>query len=169
MRLQIHTIFILLISFLSSSAHSTEGYSSTEPSKPANIYSRTFTIYTLQEACAESPPVAEIKLRLPGTTIQVGDRIHTNHPDDSVVSDLIIEAFDKEGTFLPGVPVSVGAGSIGRTLSFDPGIIYRDSSMDYWEARKPGEFEIGTSWLCATSVETSVTDTIVVKVIGPDG
>lgn len=145
-----------------------EGYSSAQPSVPANIYYRAFTIYTLQEACEKSPKVSTLSIRLPNTRIQVGDRIKTNAPDDSTVSDLVIEAFDAEGHFLPSVPVHVGAGSQGRTVDFDPGIIYRDASMDYWEARLPGKFDLEVSWACSHDAQSVVQDSVTIDVVGSD-
>lgn len=162
-----HKKLIVVLGFFLApiTAFCTEGFSSIERSEPANIYYRAFTIDTRQEACTKSADVAEIKLYLQRTTISVGDRVHTNTPDDSVVSDFIIEAFDEAGNFLSGVPVSVEAESVGRTASFDPEIVYRDASMEYWEARKPGEFEVRARWLCASSSEADVSDTVIVHVV----
>lgn len=142
-----------------------EGFSSAEPSIPANIYYRAFTIITLQEECEKSPEVSKITLRLANTTIEVGDRVHSNSPDDSTVSDLVIEAFDDEGNFLPSVPVHVGAGSQGRTIDYDPGVIYKDASMEYWEARKPGKFDIGAIWACSSNPQKVVGDTVTIQVV----
>jgi len=144
-----------------------EGFSSSNLATPANVYYRAFTIYSLESACEKSPEVSSIKLHVPNGTLYVGERLHANTPDDSVVSDFIIEAFDREGNFVANVPVQVSVYSVDRTSTFDPGIVYRDASMDYWEARKPGEFAVFVRWSCAESASDSVTDEVIVKVIDP--
>jgi hypothetical protein len=158
-------ICLLLLSFFPVVAVCQEGYSSAQPSIPARIYYRVFTIYTHQEACEKSPKVSVISLRLPSTRMRVGDKIKTNSPDDSIVSDLVIEAFDEDGNFLPAVPVYVMAVSQGKTIDYDPGILYRDGSMDYWEARSPGKFDIGVSWACPSSPQNVVQDSVTIEVV----
>ncbi len=81
---------------------------------------------------------------------------------------MVIEAFDEEGHFLPSVPVHVVAGSQGRTVDFDPGIIYRDASMEYWEARLPGKFDVGVSWACSRDAQSVVQDSVTIEVVGSD-
>ncbi|MFT4861895.1 MAG: hypothetical protein ACI95C_001107 [Pseudohongiellaceae bacterium] len=114
------TLFVYFSTASFASVYGAEGYSSSEISIPANIYYRAFTINTRQEACEESPAVATIKLRLPNTTMAVGERLVTNLSDGSVVSDLFIAAYDVEGKFVPSVPVLVDVYSIGRTRHYNP-------------------------------------------------
>ena len=150
---------------LSTGVFGQEGYSSAEPGVPANIYSRAFTLMIHQQVCEDSPDVARISLKLFRDVMVVGERIRTNRADDSVVSDLVIEAFDASGNFLPAVPVYSSVSSAGRTRDFDPGVVYRDGSMDYWELRKAGEIEVSAYWACAKTREALVGDTLLIKVL----
>lgn len=157
--------FILCLSLLPISALGIEGYSSPDISSPAKLSYRAFTIYTGQEACNNSPDISSIKLRVSFETITIGDKLQAYGSNDSDPTDLTILAFDSEGNFVPNVPVYVHAYSIGRTEENDPGIIYIDSSINYWEARKSGEFAISVRWLCAEPDSGGVMDTVVLKVV----
>lgn len=158
-------LYILLSLISPAIAFCDEGYSSAEPSSAANIYSRTFTIYTHKDACDKSPVVSEIRIKYPKEIIEVGNRIHANSPDDSIVSDFIIKAFNAEGNFLPSVPIYVDVNLQDSTLDFDPGIIYRDATMNYWEARKPGMFVIRARWACPSYAQSDIQDTITIEVV----
>lgn len=152
---------ILLILFLPVAAFCDEGYSSATLSSFANVYSRAFTIYTHVEACGKAPEVSEIEINYPKEIIKVGDRIQANSSDDSIVSDFIINAFDEDGNFLPSVPIFVYVNLPVSTLDSGPEVIYRDSSINYWEARKTGEFSIEVVWAC----QSDVLDRIIIEVV----
>jgi hypothetical protein len=159
---------LLMACLVAPAAVCEEGHSSAQPSAPATIHSRAFTIHTLQDACDDSPTVSSLVLTLRSTRIHVGDRINTNTVDNASVSDLIIEAFDADGNFVPSVPVYVGATSQGKTQEYDPGIVYKDASMDYWEARLPGKFDIEAGWLCVSDTQQAVRDKVTVEVRVPN-
>jgi len=154
--------FMLLM--LSINALGAEGFSSPTVDSPAKLYYRAFTIYTGQEACDKSPKVATLRIRVPSQTLIVGDKLQAYYRDSTEESDLIIEAYDSTGNFLPSVPISAEAYSIGRTDNYDPGIIYINSSMDYWEARRPGRFVVTARWNCATTDSNGVYDEVTIEV-----
>lgn len=157
--------FIFILAVLPATGLGAEGYSSSALSIPAKIYYRAFTLYTGKEACDKPPEVKTIRITVLSTTMYVGDRLYLSLAVDSVDSDFIIEAFDVVGNFVPSVPVHVEAYSVGRTIDYDPGIIYKDGSMDYWEAIKPGEFAVFVRWACPKPVGTGVWDEVVVRVL----
>ncbi len=158
-------LFFVIFVNLPTAALSQEGYSSSAPSMPATIYQRAFTLHTSQKACEKSPEIESIKLFLPSYTMYIGERLHTTDLNNSIASDLIIEAYDSAGNFVSGVPVYITAYSTGRTSDFDPGILYRDGSMEYWVAKKLGKFELFVRWLCNNSRNANIFDTVSVEVI----
>jgi hypothetical protein len=83
-----------------------EGYTSAEPGGPATIRFREFTIYTAQEACETSPLPTELRILPNPLRLKVADRIHRTNGDEHA-SELVIEAYDKDGLFLPSVPIVV--------------------------------------------------------------
>lgn len=117
-----------------------EGYSSAAPGGPAAIHFRAFTIYTGQEACAKSPKPAELRIVPNPLQLQVGDRIHRSN-GDAHVSELVIEAYDEDGSFLPSVPIIVNRIDVQSALA-------SRSDWDYLEAIRAGEDELVVYWAC---------------------
>jgi len=120
-----------------------EGYSSSEPGGPSAIFFRAFTLYTGQEVCDRSPLPAELKIFPNPLRMKVGDRIHRSNVDEHP-SELVIEAFDKDGAFLSGVPIIVNTVGVQN-------VIETRSDWDYFEAIQEGEDELVVSWACATA------------------
>ncbi len=157
-------LFSLVLLILSKSALGAEGYSSPSLGSPAKLSYRAFTIYTGQEACEKTPEVASLRIRLNRQMLRVGDKLQAYYLNDAEESDLIIEAFDLAGNFIPSVPISAEAFSIGRTANYDPGIIYMNSSMNFWEARKPGHFAVTTRWYCGAPGSDGIRDEVIIEV-----
>ena len=118
-----------------------EGYSSAKPGAPSAVYFRAFTIYTGQEACEKSPVPVELRIFPNPLQMSVGDRIHRSNVDEHP-SELVIEAYDKDGAFLPAVPVVV------NTIDAQ-NVVGARSDWDYFEAIREGEAELVVGWACA--------------------
>jgi hypothetical protein len=118
-----------------------QGYSSAQPGDPAAIYFRAFTIYAGQEACEQSPVPAEFRILPDPLQLKVGDRIHRTNFDEHT-SELVIEAYDKDGLFLPAVPIHVDLVDVQS-------VVESRSDWDYFEAVRAGEDELVVSWACA--------------------
>ena len=133
-----HSLLLSLALYTSSAAGFTfaEGTSSAELGVPAQIFYRAYTIYTLQEACDRSAVPASLSVRLTHRKVSVGTRVHRDSG-----SELIVEAYDEGGKFLPSVPIVVA-------VLADPGVIGSRSDWDYFEALTPGEAEVRVSWIC---------------------
>ena len=114
-----------------------EGTSSTEPGAPSAIFYRAFTIYTGQEACASSRTPASLRVHLRMEEVGVGTRVHRDSP-----SELVVEAYDDAGTFLPAVPIVV-------EVLANTGVVASGGDRDYFEIIGPGEVEVVARWLCA--------------------
>ena len=119
-----------------------EGYSSTEPGGPSAIYFRAFTIYKGKEACEKSPLPVEFRIFPNPLRMKVGDRIHRSNVHDNP-SELVIEAYDKDGVFLPAVPIVVDTIDAQHVTG-------SRSDWDYFEAIREGEAELVVGWACAT-------------------
>ena len=113
-----------------------EGYSSAKPSVSARIFYRAFTIYTGQDACSDSPVPFEFRVRPNPITLKVGERIHRTER-----SELIVEAYDEAGLFLPAVPLVV-------TVIDSMTVVRSRSDWDYFEAIAEGEAELLIAWYC---------------------
>jgi len=125
-----------------------EGYSSAEPGAPSALHFRTFTIYTLQEACRKSPVPAGLRIFPNPLRMSVGDRIHRSNVSEHP-SELVIEAYDKNGAFLPAVPVVVNTLEVSN-------VVGSRSDWDYFEALREGEDELAVFWACAPPDGTPV-------------
>ena len=125
-----------------------EGYSSAEPGSASVVHFRVFTIYTRQEACDESPQPVELRISPDPIQIQVGGRVrHTGQ--NGRPSDLVIEAYDSQGSFLPSVPITVDVVPRDNvTLS--------RSDWDYFEAVGMGADELRATWACVAPDGQSV-------------
>jgi hypothetical protein len=117
-----------------------EGYSSAEPGGTAAIHFRVFTIYTGQEACEKSPVPTELRILPNPLRLNVGDRIHRTNGDEHA-SELVIEAYDKDGLFLPSVPIVVNLIDVQS-------VVVSRSDWDYFEAIRAGEDELVVGWAC---------------------
>jgi hypothetical protein len=115
-----------------------EGTSSSEPGAPAQVFYRAFTIYASQEACAQSPIPRSLSVRLTHAQLTVGTRVHRDS-----ASELIVEAYDETGKFLPSVPIVV-------SVLADNSVIGSRGDWDYFEALGPGEAEVRVAWLCGS-------------------
>lgn len=119
-----------------------EGYSSAEPGAPSDLHYRAFTIYTAQEACAQSAMPSEFRVRPDPLRLAIGDRIHRSnvnrHP-----SELVIEAYGPRGEFLPSVPIIVSTMDLQN-------VTRTRSDWDYFEAAAEGEDELVVAWACGT-------------------
>lgn len=113
-----------------------EGYSSAAKGASARLYYRSFTIYTGEDACAHSAVPASFTIHADPLDLRVGGRIHRNGE-----SELVIEAYDAEGTFLPSVPVVVNVVA-------DSNVIESRADQDYFEALAAGEGQVTVSWFC---------------------
>lgn len=135
----LHSIAILLaaVSVDTQVSRFAEGYSSEASGLPAGLSWREFTIYTGREACAASPVPSAFVIRPAPIVLKVGERLHRT-PD----TELIIEAYDQKGTFLPRVPIIVNIASPEEVLE-------SRSDWNYMEAAAPGEGELTTLWYCA--------------------
>lgn len=120
-----------------------EGYSSSLPGGPSALSFRAFTIYTAEEACETSSIPAKLKIFPNPIQMGVGDRIHRSNVKQRP-SELVVEAYDEHGVFLPAVPINV---SILDTNN----VITSRSDWDYFEATKEGEAEVFVSWACSTA------------------
>ena len=69
-------------------------------------------------------------------TINVHDRIHRNER-----SELVIEAYNAKGEFLPAVPIAVAIDADERVLG-------SRADWDYLEALRPGRGVIKVWWHC---------------------
>jgi hypothetical protein len=125
-----------------------EGYSSARPGGPAAIYFRAFTIYTAQEACAKSPVPAEFRILPDPLELNVGDRIHRTNGHEHA-SELVIEAYDQDGTFLPSIPIIVNLIDVQK-------VVASRSDWDYLEAIRAGEDELTVHWACPAPDDSSV-------------
>jgi len=119
-----------------------EGYSSVEPGGPSSISFRAFTIITGREACEKSPRPAELRIFPNPLRMRVGDRIHRSNVDEHP-SELVIEAYDDRGAFLPAVPIAVSTIDAQRVTG-------SRSDWDYFEALGEGEAELVVFWPCTT-------------------
>lgn len=120
-----------------------EGFSSAEPGTPSAVYYRAFTIYTRQEACEKSIRPVELRISPDPIYMKIGDRVHHSGLNGRP-SDLVIQAYDAQGSFLPSLPIVVDV--IGKDHVTDS-----RSDWDYFEAVAEGEDELRASWACATS------------------
>jgi hypothetical protein len=144
--------FALIVAALGLSAPASaftfaEGYSSAEPGAPALLYIRAFTLTEGRESCDTGPRATSLRLRLPSTTLKVGDRIHRMNTNPATRMDLIIEARDGTGALVPGVPIVVdvipeNAGDAGN----EP--FTSTSDLDYLEATAPGKFTLQAQIYC---------------------
>ena len=117
-----------------------EGYSSARPGGPADISYRVFTLYTRPEACAQAPVPAELRIHPDPLHLQVGDRIHRNNAEIHE-TELVIEAYDAGGRFLPAVPIGVG-------ITETSGALQSYADWDYFEAVREGDEVLAVSWAC---------------------
>jgi hypothetical protein len=120
-----------------------EGFSSSVLGGPSDIRYRAFTIYTAQEACAESKLPAVLRVRPNPLEMTIGDRIHRTNVERNP-SELIIEAYGEHGEFLPGVPIIVSTVDVQNVTA-------SRSDWDYLEAVREGEDELVVGWACKTS------------------
>lgn len=113
-----------------------EGHSSAKPGASAALSYREFTIYLAEEACAHSPVPSRIEVRLARSSLSIGERIHRTSS-----SELIVEAYDEEGRFLPEIPILV---DVDAPLD----VAGSRADWDYLEARGAGEAKVVVTWLC---------------------
>jgi hypothetical protein len=119
-----------------------EGFSSSLLGGPPAIRYRAFTIYTAQEACAESALPAEFRVRPNPLRMRLGDRVHRTNVERNP-SELIIEAYGEDGEFLPAVPIIVSTVDVQN-------VTVSRSDWDYFEAVRDGEDELVIAWACRT-------------------
>lgn len=143
-------VAVLLLALPSAAAGGVfgEGYSSAVPGGPAAIHFRAFTIYTGQEACAKSPVPAELRIVPNPLQLNVGDRIHRSNGHEHV-SELVVEAYDRDGVFLPSVPIIVNLIDVQS-------VVASRSDWDYFEAIRAGEDELVVYWACPAPDTSSV-------------
>lgn len=135
-------LLVLAAQPAASAGRFAEGYSSAEPGAPSEVYHRAFTIYSLKEACGESLRPGTFRISPDPIHMRVGDRVHHSSPQGRP-SDLVIEAFDAQGGFLPSLPIIVDV--TGRD-----GVVASRSDWEYFEAARAGEDELRVTWACAT-------------------
>ncbi len=101
-----------------------EGLSSSEPGANIRAGYRIFTTITGPEACKSTP--TPVSLRSKPITLTVGDKLH--------LTDLVVDAYDASGNFLPSTPLEI--------LETDEGnrVLKRDleSARYVWIAAEPG-------------------------------
>lgn len=124
-----------------------EGYSSATPGEPALLYYRAFTLTEGREACDSGSKATALRLRLPSTTLKVGDRIHRMNTNPATRMDLIIEARDGLGALVPGVPIVVDVIPENADGTDKEPVTTR-GDLDYLEATAPGKFTIQAQIYC---------------------
>ena len=127
--------------------HFAEGFSSPAPGFHVNTGYRAFTTVTGPEACAISPTPAEFRFKPSGIDLTVGTRIYR--------SVLVIEAYDKEGNFLPSIPINV------ELIEADD-LLASGSDWTYAEGVRPGKGKVVVSWRCPAEYPISATAEITV-------
>ncbi len=123
-----------------------EGYSSAVQSTAADIRFRAFTLYSREAACNVAPAIAEIKVLPDPIRLQVGERIHRSNVTN-IVTELIVEAYNSDGEFVPGVPIIV-------ELLDNNGVTATRSDWNYLEAQQAGVAELLVRPACLSSAET---------------
>lgn len=123
--------------------HLAETYTADVPGSPVALHSRSFSLGIMPEVCSKSPAPSKLVLRDP-IRLRVGQRIErmAQVPENSQ-DDVIVDAYDEHGTFLPHVPVTISV--------LDPqGILAFRSDGDYVEAVAVGEAGLEVFWACAS-------------------
>ena len=101
-----------------------EGFSAEEQGFPALLGNGIFSSDSGQEACANSLIPASIEVSLVNPNLVIGERLY--------FEDIIIEAFNEDGEFLPFLPVIIAAISQDGMLAFQPNWEYvQVSSFGY--------------------------------------
>lgn len=118
-----------------------EGYSSVEPGGPSSIYFRAFTIITGRQECEKSQRPVELRVFPNPLRMNVGDRIYRSNIEEHP-GELVVEAYDEGGNFLPAVPIIVTTIDVQKVTG-------SQSDWDYFEAIGEGEAELVVFWLCA--------------------
>lgn len=145
-------MFFYLSSLFSANAYGfafAQGYSSASLGDPAKIYYRAFTLHNLEPACSKTAPVSNLVVSHPKTRFTVGDRIYRNDPNSLKETEMVIEAFDETGNFVPSVPIDVQLIARDVTGAYNSTVFHGYSDMNYTEAVMPGEFDIIVSWACS--------------------
>lgn len=135
-------LLVLLIPSFATAEIFGEGFSSATPNTSADIRFRAFTIYSLESACVGSIAVEKLSIMPNPLFLTVGDRIYRSNVN-ALTSEIIIEAFGKNGEFLPSVPLII-------SINDDQNAIISRSDWDYFEAIREGEARLITSWACAS-------------------
>ncbi len=148
MRATVYLAVLLGVPLAATAGIFGEGYSSAEPGAPSAIHFRAFTIYTGAEACRGSPVPVELRVLPSPLRMSVGDRIHRSNVDRHP-SELVIEAYDKDGAFLPAVPIVVATVEVQN-------VVGSRSDWDYFEALREGEDELVVGWACSAANGTPV-------------
>lgn len=120
--------------------HMAEGFSAEERSSLASLENRIFTAESALEACANSSIPASLKISLVNDSLVIGDKLN--------FEDILVEAFDESGDFLPSVPVIVS------TLSQD-GMLSAHPDWEYVEVFSYGFATLMVSTYCADIVEVN--------------
>lgn len=102
----------------------------------------TFSLGTIQEVCEGSPIPSEFRIRPNPIRLRVGDRIHRTAP-----GEIIVEAYDARGNFLPSIPVATGV----LELNENQNVIGTRADWDYFEAMAEGEAEFGVNFRCQST------------------
>lgn len=92
--------------------HMAEGFSAEERSSLASLRNRFFTAESALEACDDSSIPASLEISLVNASLVIGDKLN--------FEDILVEAFDENGDFLPAAPVIVSALAQDGMLSAHP-------------------------------------------------
>jgi hypothetical protein len=124
-----------------------EGYSSSTPGEPALLYYRAFTLDEGREACEALARPTALRIRLPSTTLKVGERIHRMNGNPATRMDLVIEARDSNGALVPGIPIVVDVvAQKAAGASVEP--VTSQPDRDYLEAVAPGTVTLIATTYC---------------------
>jgi hypothetical protein len=123
--------------------HLSEAYTADVQGLPVALHSRLFSLGVMPEICNKSPvpskfvPRDPIRLRV-GQHIERIGQVPENRQDD-----IVVDAYDAKGTFLPHVPIRV-------TVTDPQGIIGYRPVGDYVEAVAAGEASFEVTWACGS-------------------
>ena len=129
---------------IADTGHFGEGYSSATQTTPAEIHYRMLSLGNWQQICDASALPDRLSLKPDPLRLNIGERIHR-----SGAAELVIEAYDAQGRFVPRVPILL--------VLIDPqDITTSRSDWDFFEAKQPGEAWIGVRSACAKDIEPSL-------------
>jgi hypothetical protein len=129
-------LVILVLTPLGAIAWSfAEGYTSATVDAVAPTGYRAFTTITGPEACDISPEPGGFRIKPDTIELKVGDRLYRDK--------LVIEAYSRNGEFLPTVPIVIDIVDTDEVLA-------GRSEWNYAKATKPGSATLLISWLCGS-------------------